>query len=304
MTLIGMSYIFSTIGLIGKIQDPSVGETLSHICQYLHRHGLRVLLDDAWAGRLPNLGWTVCNRRNIGRQADLAIVVGGDGTLLNAARSLVDHQVPILGVNLGRLGFLTDVSPEEVNRRLAEILSGDYREEQRSLLHAQIIRDEHAITQADALNDVVVHKRQVARMIEVKAYMDDQYISAYRADGLIIATPTGSTAYALSGGGPIVHPSLEAVLVVPICPHTLTQRPIVVGAESEIKIAVDESNTTDIHVTCDGQVGLGIRPGDYILIRKKRRKLRLIHPSGQDYFELLRAKLHWGLRLEKDQRNP
>lgn len=295
-----MSYIFNTIGLIGKIGDTRVGDTITEIATYLRRHQLRVLIDEDVAQQLPAQGWEFVNRRTLARQSNLAIVVGGDGTLLHAARTLVDFQVPLLGVNLGRLGFLTDVSLEELTRRLEEILNGDFREDQRSLLHAEIIRENRAITQADALNDVVVHKRDVARMIEVEAYLDGRYISAYRADGLIISTPTGSTAYALSGGGPIIHPALEAVLLVPICPHTLTQRPIVVDAESEIEILVDASNTTDIQVTCDGQIGLDILPGDRVVIRKKRRKLRLLHPTGHDYFELLRAKLIWGIRPERE----
>jgi NAD+ kinase len=294
-----MSYIFNTIGIIGKLGDARVGNTITEIATYLRRHQLRVLIDEDIAKQLPQQGWEFVNRRTLARQSNLAIVVGGDGTLLHSARTLVDFQVPILGVNLGRLGFLTDISPEELTRRLEEILNGHFREDQRSLLHAEIMRDGRAITQADALNDVVVHKREMARMIEVEAYLDGRYITAYRSDGLIISTPTGSTAYALSGGGPIVHPALEAVLLVPICPHTLTQRPIVVDAESQIEIRVDESNTTDIQVTCDGQIGLDIRPGDRVVIRKKRRKLRLLHPTGHDYFELLRAKLIWGVRPER-----
>ncbi|MFO1349825.1 MAG: NAD(+) kinase [Gammaproteobacteria bacterium] len=225
-------------------------------------------------------------------------MVGGDGTLLNAARSLVDCQVPILGVNLGRLGFLADVSPLEMNNRLDEILAGQFREDERSLLHAEVLRAERSVTQADALNDVVVHKRDVARMIEIEVFVDDRFLTAYRADGLIISTPTGSTAYALSGGGPIVYPALEAVVLVPICPHTLTQRPIVLGADSAIEVRVLESNTTHIQATCDGQISLAITPGDRVLIRPKRRKIRLIHPLGHDYFRLLRAKLSWGVRPE------
>ena len=299
-----MSYIFSTVGLIGKYADPTVGNTLTALGVFLRRRGLRVLLDEDSMGQMSDQGWEIVNRRTIGRQCDLAIVVGGDGTLLHAARMLVDFQVPLLGVNLGRLGFLVDVSPDEIGPELEDILNGQYREEQRSLLHAEIIRNGKSITQADALNDVVVHKRDVARMIEISAYLDGKFISDYRADGLIISTPTGSTAYALSGGGPIVHPSLEAVLLVPICPHTLTQRPIVVGPESEISILVDAANTNDIQVTCDGQTSHEIEPGDSVVIRKKRRKLRLLHPKSHDYFQILRVKLGWGVRPEKEDPPP
>lgn len=293
-----MPYIFNTIGLIGKFGDPSGVDTLTQIAAYLRQRDLRILIDAESAKFMPSRGLEVADRRTIGRQCDLAIVVGGDGTLLNAARSLVDFQVPILGVNLGRLGFLADVSPAEIPHRLEEVIAGRFREEERSLLHAQIVRDDRAVTHSDALNDVVVHKRDVARMIELETYLDGRFLNAYRADGLIIATPTGSTAYALSGGGPIIHPALEAVVLVPICPHTLTHRPILIGNGSEIEILVQAANITHTQVTCDGQVSLALKPGDRILIRKKRRKLRLIHPIHHDYFELLRAKLRWGAAPE------
>ncbi|MDQ2696511.1 MAG: NAD(+) kinase [Pseudomonadota bacterium] len=288
-----MSYVFNTIGLIGKYGDPGVAGTLTQIAGFLRRLNMRILLDEDSARQMPANGLEVASRRSIGRQCDLAIVLGGDGTLLNAARSLVDFQVPIVGVNLGRLGFLADVSPSELPHRLEEILSGQFREEERALLHAEVLRDGRAITQADALNDVVVHKRDVARMIEVEVFLDGQFLNAYRADGLIISTPTGSTAYALSGGGPIIHPTLEAVELVPICPHTLTHRPIVVGAGAAIEVVVNQT-TTHTQLTCDGQVSLAIQPMDRIAIRKKRRKLRLLHPTTHDYFQLLRAKLRWG----------
>lgn len=295
-----MSYIFNTIGVIGKFGDPSVADTLNQLTAFLRRRQLRVLFDEESARLIPPNGLEVANRRTIGRQCDLAIVVGGDGTLLNAARSLVDFQVPLLGVNLGRLGFLTDVSPSEIDELLEEILSGQFREDQRLLLHAEVVRNGRAVTQADALNDVVVHKRDVARMIEVDAFLDGQFLNAYRADGLIISTPTGSTAYSLAGGGPIIHPDLETVVLVPICPHTLTHRPIVVSAHREIELLVNESNTTHTQVTCDGQISLAIKPGDRIVIRKKRRKLRLIHPTSHDYLEILRVKLRWGMRPENN----
>jgi len=293
-----MPTLFSTIGLIGKYGDPSVADTLTQIATFLRRRNLRVFLDDETAKLVPPNGLETASRRFIGRQCDLAIVVGGDGTLLNAARSLVDFRVPILGVNLGRLGFLADVSPEEIPHSLDDILAGNFREEMRSLLHAEVFRDGRAVTQANALNDVVIHKREVARMIEIDTFVDGQFLNAYRADGLIISTPTGSTAYALSGGGPILHPSLEAVVLVPICPHSLTDRPIVIGADSEIEVSLNGISTTQTQVTCDGQISLGLNPGDHVIIRKKRRKLRLIHPTNHDYFQLLRAKLNWGTVLE------
>jgi len=289
-----MAYLFNTVGLIGKFGDPGVADTLHQITRFLRRCQLRILFDEASARLIPPNGLEVASRRSIGRQCDLAIVVGGDGTLLNVARSLVDFQVPIVGVNLGRLGFLADVSPTEIDTTLDAILQGEFREDQRSLLHAQVLRDGQSATQAYALNDVVIHKREVARMIEVDAYVNQQFLNTYLADGLIISTPTGSTAYSLSGGGPILHPALEAVVLLPICPHTLTHRPIVVPAGQTIEVDIKTVNTTQAQVTCDGQISLGLRPGDRVLIRQKRRKLRLIHPRDHDYFEMLRAKLSWG----------
>ena len=290
--------VFHTIGLIGKFGDPNVAETLDQIAAYLRQRQLRVLLDESSARLIPDNGLEVASRAAIGEQCDLAIIMGGDGTMLNAARSLVNYEVPILGVNLGRLGFLADVSPGEIPHSLDEVLAGQFREARRSLLHAQVIHGGHVASETDALNDVVIHKREVARMIEVDAFLDGRFLNAYRADGLIISTPTGSTAYALAGGGPIIHPGLEAVVLVPICPHTLTHRPIVVKADSVIEVVLNAANTTQTQITCDGQISLAIEPGDRIVIRKKDRKVRLIHPINHDYFELLRAKLRWGLSPE------
>lgn len=290
--------VFHTIGLIGKFGEPNVAGTLKQIAAHLRRHQLRVLLDESSARLITDHDLEVASRATIGTECDLAIVMGGDGTMLNAARSLVDFAVPILGVNLGRLGFLADVSPAEIPHSLDAVLAGHFREATRSLLHAQVMHDGQVSSEADALNDVVVHKREVARMIEVDAFVDGRFLNAYRADGLIISTPTGSTAYALAGGGPIIHPGLEAVVLVPICPHTLTHRPIVVRADSVIEVVLNSANTTQTQITCDGQVSLAIEPGDRIVIRKKTHKVRLIHPVNHDYFKLLRAKLRWGLSPE------
>ena len=290
--------VFHTIGLIGKFGDPNVAHTLNQIAAHLRQRQLRVLVDESSARLIPDNGLEAASRATIGERCDLAIVMGGDGTILNAARSLVDYEVPILGINLGRLGFLADVSPSEIPHSLDQVLAGQFREARRSLLHAQVIHEGHVASETDALNDVVIHKREVARMIEVDAFLDGRFLNAYRADGLIISTPTGSTAYALASGGPIIHPALEAVVVVPICPHTLTHRPIVVKADSVIEVVLNSANTTQTQITCDGQVSLAIESGDRIVIRKKDRKVRLIHPVGHDHFELLRAKLRWGLSPE------
>jgi len=291
-----MDYKFQTIGLLGKRGDPRAGETLVHLSAFLRRRQIRVLVDEDTARHMVGEhGIEAGTREDIGRHCDLAIVVGGDGTLLHAARSLVNWGVPILGVNQGRLGFLVDVSPAEMTQRLEEILRGRYQEEQRCLLNASIIRDGSVASQSDALNDVVVHKHDVARIIEMQTYLDGNFITTYRADGLIVSSPTGSTAYNLSCGGPILHPGLNCIVLGPICPHTLTNRPIVVDASSELEILVTGWHSDHTPVICDGQVVLSMEPGDRVVITAKERKLNLLQPAGHDYFEILRAKLNWGV---------
>lgn len=284
---------FQSVGLIGKYEDPGIGDSLRSLAQHLRGRGLKVVLDQATAERIGDLDIEPADRAAIGEACDLAVVVGGDGTLLNAARTLSDFDIPVVGVNMGRLGFLVDVSPADMMPCLDAILEGRYREEDRLLLRAQVFRGEALIMESDALNDVVIHKWQVARMIEFETWIDGAFVHKHRSDGVIVSTPTGSTAYALSGGGPILHPSLPAVVLVPICPHTLTNRPIVVGAESRIEITVTQSAEGEGQITCDGQVNARIAVGDRICISAKPRKLRLLHPADYDYFRILRSKLRW-----------
>ena len=288
---------FRTIGLIGKHGDARVPATLERLSDFLRPLDVAVLCDQDSAGTLAGNGFEVVDRTNLGRRADLVIVVAGDGTFLSAARSLVDCDVPLLGINLGRLGFLADVMPGEMTDRLREVLDGDYVEERRFLLHARVMRGDRAVIECDALNDVVTHKWNIARLIQIETFIDGDLVNSQRSDGLIVATPTGSTAYALSGGGPILHPSLEAVVVVPICPHTLSNRPLVVAADSTIEIHVKADGKPEAQITCDGQTSEAIAPGDRIEIRRKQRRLRLIHPRGYDYYAMLRAKLQWAREL-------
>jgi NAD+ kinase len=290
-----MEKAFNRIGLIGKYGDPGVAGTVRELSQLLESHGCDIILESQTAQALPEAGRPVADLSEIGRQCDLAITVGGDGTLLNAARSLVDQDVPLLGINLGRLGFLVDVSPDEMATRLNEILAGKYEEEQRILLTSTIHHhDGEADSIGDALNDVVVHKWEVARMIETETYIDGRFLNSMRSDGLIISTPTGSTAYALSSGGPILEPDMNAIVLVPICPHSMSYRPIVLDGDSEIEIIVKENPHSHAQVTCDGQINLGVISGDTIHIRKKHKRVRLIHPCKHNHYEILRAKLHWG----------
>lgn len=289
-----MAQSFQSVGLIGKYADPSVGETLHKLSGYLLSRNVDVLLDESTARVLPDHGLTIANREQISERCDLAIAVGGDGTLLAAARSLARYDISVLGINLGRLGFLTDISPQELEQKLDEILDGEYMAEERFLLHCSIIREGEHISESEALNDVVVHKWEVARMIEIETRVNDQFVHTLRSDGLIISTPTGSTAYALSGGGPIMHPNLDAIVLVPICPHTMSNRPIVVRGDSLIEVMVREETHSHAQITCDGQINLGLVSGDRIRIRQADHRVRLIHPAGHDHFNLLRAKLHWG----------
>jgi len=288
-----MGIQFKTAGLIGKSGDPTIGETVLRINRILRGLDIDVFLDQHTAEQMPGHGLSVASREEIGVKCDLAIIVGGDGTLLDAARSLSDHGVPLVGVNLGRLGFLVDVSPDEVETRLEEILQGNYIEEERFLLHAEVLRKGKIIVHGNALNDVVIHKWEVARMIEFETTINNLYVHTHRSDGIIVSTPTGSTAYALSGGGPILHPDLEAITIVPICPHTLSNRPIVVNSDSVIEITITEKGRNDGQLTCDGQMHHHLEQGDTVRIQKKSRKLRLLHPVAYDYYQILRAKLHW-----------
>lgn len=283
---------FKRIGLLGKSEDRNVTMTLRALTALLEQQKIGILLDESIAGIFPETPHKVVGRETLADSCDLVIVVGGDGTLLNAARSLAESGIAVLGFNLGRLGFLVDVSPEEMTQQMEKILAGDFIEEQRTLLHATVSRDNHILSETAALNDVVVHKKDVARMIELDTWIDDYFVNTNRSDGLIISTPTGSTAYALSGGGPILHPRLDAITLVPICPHTLSNRPIVVHDESVIKVIIHQG-TLEATVSCDGQVSHTLEAGDHITVRKHDHSLRLLHPQGHDYFAILREKLRW-----------
>lgn len=292
-----MTEAFRTVGIIGKPGDARVAETVERLLAMLRPLDIEVLCDRDSAAPLAGADFEVADRTTLGKRCDLVVVVAGDGTFLSAARSLVDHDVPLLGVNLGRLGFLADVMPAEMTERLRDVLRGDFDEEQRFLLHTRVLRAERAVSEGDALNEVVAHKWNVARLIQFETFIDGHLVNSQRSDGIIVATPTGSTAYALSGGGPILHPGLEAIVVVPICPHTLSNRPLVVSANSCIEIHVKAGDDPEARITWDGQISEPIGPGDRIDICRKERPLRLIHPRGYDYYATLRAKLHWAREL-------
>ncbi len=284
---------FHSIGLIGKHGDPSVKETLLKLSEFLTERNHEVIYEAQTRQLLDGESLTGRAEIVLPVRPDLAIVVGGDGTLLHAARVVSQQNIPILGINLGRLGFLVDISPDEMLLRLDEILNGNYEQEHRFLLEVRMGDESTQQSSILAFNDVVLHKWNIARMIEFETHVDGQLVNDQRSDGLIVSTPTGSTAYALSGGGPLLHPSLNAIALVPICPHTLSNRPIVVDGDSEIEIRLNISHAEDVQITCDGQATIPAMPGESIRIRKSEHPVRLIHPKGYDYYSILRAKLGW-----------
>lgn len=285
---------FPRIALVAKPGGSNAVETLGAVADFLLARGHSVRLDTAAGSVLPRRDVEVGPLERLVRDADLVIVVGGDGTLLHAARTAADAGVPLLGINLGRLGFLTDISPDELTTALDPILAGEYVEDPRCIIRADVGAGGATRASQTAFNDVVVHKWNTARLIEFETYIDGRFVNIQRADGLIVSTPTGSTAYALSGGGPILHPALDALVLVPICPHTLSNRPLVVSGESCVEIVVNGHSDCDhVRITCDGQETIGLAASERIRVRKHACGVRLIHPRGHDHFELLRAKLGW-----------
>lgn len=288
---------FTSIGLIGKYADPSVGDTLVSLHEYFQEKSCDVFLDESTAAVFTEHNMDIVTRTQLGERCDLIIIVGGDGTLLSAARSLVGFGVPLLGINLGHLGFLVDLCAIDVHKALDEIMAGQYTEENRFLIISEIERDGDYFGGGNAFNDVVIHKADVARMLEIETYIDNKFMHSMHADGLIISTPTGSTAYSLSGGGPILYPSLNVMELVPICPHTMSNRPVVISGESEIDIIVSDRFSTQAQVTYDGQINFNLLPGDHVKIMRHPKHITILHPKDYDYFEILRAKLRWGEKL-------
>lgn len=286
---------FERIGVCGKREGPKVAETLAVLVDYLQARDREVLPDAATCAHLPEHKLEAASEADIGGRANLIVVVGGDGTLLTAARTYGHQRVPLLGVNLGRLGFLVDVLPDDMCRCLDEVFSGRFREEERLMLRASVISDDQTVQQDIAFNDIVLHGGDISRMVEFDTFVNGQLINSHRADGVVVSTPTGSTAYALSGGGPVLHPALDAIVLVPICPHTLSDRPIVIDADSSVELVVAERNTTPTLVSWDGQINHALQPGDRVRINRTNYKVTVLHPGDYHYFEILRNKLHWGM---------
>lgn len=286
---------FRKVGLFGKYGDPDVGAILTALTGILTSRGLSVVIEAATAELAdtpPSLRSFPINE--IGREIDLAIVVGGDGTMLNVARNLAANHVPLIGVNLGRLGFLTDIPRAAAAEELGKILDGRYEIEERLLLTATVERDGSELFTSNAVNDVVLSKGPLARIMEYETYIDDTFVYSARADGVIVATPTGSTAYALSAGGPILHPQLPAMVMVPICPHTLSDRPVAVPNDATIQIRVTDTSRQSAHVTFDGQINYTVEKGDRVRVSQARHPVVLLHPENRSHYDVLRAKLRWG----------
>ncbi|EGR0027023.1 NAD(+) kinase [Vibrio alginolyticus] len=288
----------NVIAIIGKPRDQQAIQTHKELYQWLTSEDYKVFIDDRLAAILDDIPQSqFASLVELGKNADLAIVVGGDGNMLGAARILSRFDVPVIGVNRGNLGFLTDLNPDDFQASLQAVLDGEYIEEERFLLEAEVHRHGQIKSHNAALNEAVLHPGQIAHMIEFEVYIDESFAFSLRADGLIVSTPTGSTAYSLSGGGPILSPSLNAISLVPMFPHTLSSRPLVVDGKRRIKLVVSPENRGTQEVSCDGQVSLPVTPGDEIHIYQSPNVLKLIHPKDYSYYHVLRNKLGWSSKL-------
>lgn len=287
-----------TIALIGKYHSREIAESLRLLAANLNDRGVKVIIEEVTArlseepiAPVDQCLWEIGNFAAIGEQADLAIVLGGDGTMLSAARQLARFRIPLVGINQGRLGFMTDIARSEMLSCIDDLLEGKFVPESRMMLSAEVIRTGQSVASSLALNEVVVDKGAIGRLIEFDLFIDGEFIYNLRSDGLIVSTPTGSTAYALSADGPILHPQVAGIALVPLCPHSLTNRPILVSDQNEIEIRIVRA--TDSRVHFDGQVTFDLKPGDAVRICRSEYSIGLLHPPSYSYFAMLRQKLHW-----------
>ena len=286
--------IFKAIGIIGKTSNKTGFAVLTALVQLLRQCKIEPLIDATATAAAQKIGLPVVSRENLGKTADLIIVIGGDGTLLSTARAMLDYGVPLLGVNLGRVGFMADIVADQISIQMQRIVDGGYWQEKRFLISSTILRNEQPIWYATAINESVVHTGDIARLVEFKVFVNGKPMLQQRADGIIAATPTGSTAHALSAGGPIMHPSLDALVLVQISPHTLANRPLVLPGDSTIEIMLQDGRDRHTQVTCDGQQTYPFQVTDKLLIRKIKTPLKLLHPNDYNYFSTLHHKLYWG----------
>ena len=290
---------FQKIGLLGRPGHSGVVASLRRLLEFLPKRNVQIVLDQETAALIPDHGREVASRQELSKHCDLVIVVGGDGSMLNAAHVIATEKVPVIGVNRGRLGFLTDILPEEIDVQIGNVLDGKYTTESRFLLDLEVIHEGESRQLGCALNDVVLHPGKAAQMIEFELFVNDKFVYSQESDGMIVATPTGSTAYAMSAGGPIMHPSLNAMVLVPMYPHTLSSRPIVVDGDSRIRLVIARKYSISPQLSCDGEVKFTAVPGDEIIVHKKSTPLLLVHPLDHSFYEACRSKLGWGNRLLK-----
>lgn len=290
-----MKFSCKNVALIGKHKSPEVAAPLLRLAEFLTARGLHVVVDSLTAEHLRDNPYPAMNLAEMAALADLAIVIGGDGTMLNIARTFSPHHVPLIGVNQGRLGFLTDLTLENMLESIAAMLDGKFITERRLLLSARVLRDEVEVFSGLAFNEVVVHRSQISSMVEFEVRIDGEYLYNQRADGLIVSTPTGSTAYAMSAGGPILHPGLDVLELVPICPHTLSNRPIVVNGSAVLEILMHRCN--DIRVRLDSHTSFDMQLHDKIIVTRHADHAHLLHPVGHSYYHTLREKLQWNQSL-------
>jgi len=285
------------IGVVVKPHQPDALETLCSLTEWLHARDIKLVgtqtLDRERIEHKTGCVVDAVADDELAKNADLILVLGGDGTMIATARTIGDIEIPVLGVNYGGLGYLAEFRIEEMFSALESILGGNYELESRLMLEVELRRGDELVTHKRVLNDVVVNKSALARIIEIETYLDDQFVNSFRADGLIVATPTGSTAYNLSAGGPIIYPSMNAVVITPICPFTLSNRPIVVPDDSVIEVRLLTKNE-EVALTLDGQVGFPLQVGDRLVIRKSKTTFNLVQPTNRNYFDVLRDKLKWG----------
>jgi NAD+ kinase len=287
-----------TVGILARPDLARAGAALQDLVKWLGERGVTVRLEERTArlveGGVPG-SCVTAPARDVARGSEALIVLGGDGTLLAASHDL-EAPIPVLGVNFGSLGFLTEITMAELYPALETLFDGSYRYEERRMLRATIQREDRSQVMGDVLNDVVVTKAALSRIIHLDVTIDGLFVSAFRADGLIVSSPTGSTAYNLAAGGPILHPSLAAVVLTPICPHMLTNRPLVVSEQAVIEVRLRDAGKGDVHIALDGQPGISLGPEDVVRISKSPRTIRLVKSPGRDYYEVLRTKLKWGER--------
>jgi len=287
-----MKSVFNTVALIGKYTNPEIREPLLVLAGFLRERGVDVIVEEKTAHSLNIKDYPGVHLNAIGARADLAVVLGGDGTMLAVGRGLVDSSIPLVGVNRGRFGFLTDVTTESMLETMHSILAGAYTLEERILLGATVVRKGEVVREGCAFNDVVVSKGEMARLIELEVTIDGEFVHRQRSDGLIVTTPTGTTAYALSAGGPLLHPTLEAIALVPICPHTLSNRPFAINSSSVVEITLVHADDGRVHF--DGQLGADLYMGDKVVVKRLDKAITLLHPRGHSHYAMLREKLNWG----------